>query len=154
MGKRICSWYALWKAIYFIRRGDTAIAYDSVLQSIGECGAFYEMFEINEEAVSYRPWFATASAYVITAVNEMLLQKKGERIRILPCIPEHIKDVSFKLSTHGAVTVTFEMKDRKVNKLNIDGSNDEYIIELPKDVVYNGKEMKRENRFIRYEIRK
>ena len=154
MGKRICSWYALWKAIYFIRRGDTAIAYDSVLQSIGECGAFYEMFEINEEAVSYRPWFATASAYVITAVNEMLLQKKGERIRILPCIPEHIKDVSFKLSTHGAVTVTFEMKDRKVNKLNIDGSNDEYIIELPKDVVYNGKEIKRENRFIRYEIRK
>ena len=131
-----------------------AVAYDLVLQSIGECGAFYEMFEINEEAVSYRPWFATASAYVITAVNEMLLQKKGEIIRILPCIPEQTKDASFKLSAHGAVTVTFEMKDRKVSKLNIDGSDDEYIIELPESVHYNGKEIKREKGFVRYETRK
>ena len=138
-GKRICSWYSLWKAIYFIRRGNAEEAYAAILQSIGESGAFCEMFEINEDEVTLRPWFSTASAYVITAVNEMLLQtRKNGVISLLPCIPEHVRDVSFKLSAHGAVTVELEMVDRVVTKLILLGAKDEYTIELPQNVTFGG----------------
>lgn len=138
-GKRVCSWYSLWKAIYFIRQGKTEKAYASVLQSVSECGAFCEMFEINEEDVSLRPWFSTASAYVVTAVHEMLLQNKDGRISLLPCIPKGTKDVSFKLCAHGGVTVSLEMVGGVVKKLEVNGTADAYVVEIPDRFVFDGK---------------
>ena len=153
-GKRICSWYSLWKAIYFIRRKNAAEAYDSILQSIGECGVFGEMFEINEEDVSLRPWFSTASAYVVTAVNEMLLQTKRDgSLSLLPCLPAHVKDVSFKLSAHGAVTVELEMVDRVVTKLILRGEKKEYTVELPQSITFDGHIVDRSQDTVCYAVK-
>ena len=151
-GKRICSWYSLWKAIYFIRQRKADEAYDSVLQSISESGAFFEMFEINEEDVSIKPWFSTASAYVVTAVDEMLLQDRDGVICLLPCVPEKIRDVRFRLSAHGGVTVGLEMVGGVVKKLEVSGEADEYIVEIPDRFAFDGKVVGRGDGVTAYKV--
>jgi cellobiose phosphorylase len=112
------------------------------------------MFEINEEEISLRPWFSTASAYFITAVNEMLIQRKQNgNIALLPCVPEQVSDVKFKLSTHGAVSVEFEMINNKVTKLIVNGMSDEYKIELPNGITFDGNIVQKSNDIICYAVK-
>lgn len=139
-GKKICSWYSLWKAIYYIRRFYKDEAYSAVKQAIEECGAFNEMFEINENAVSLRPWFSTASAFLVTAVNEMLLQNEDDgSILLLPCLPEKVGDVKFKLSAHNNMIVELELEDNIVKKLKISGKTDGLKFGMPDYFKYDGK---------------
>ena len=133
IGGSISPWYACWKAEGYARIKNTEKAYDSLKQAYKSAGVFGEMFEINEEKVSLRPWFATAAGIFVSSVNDMLLKSEGNVITILPAFP-HSQDVSFKLAAKGGVTVEADVKDGELKKVlvlkdGIDVSED-FIIEF------------------------
>ncbi len=117
MGGGISSWYAAWKSVAFarIKKGDEA--FFSIKESCQSVGCFDEMFEINEQAVVYRPWFTTAAGVYLCAVNEMLLQSDGENIYILPAYP--LETASFKLPAKGGATVEVSVENGELKKLEI-----------------------------------
>ena len=80
-------------------------------------GCFGEMFEINEEKVSRTPWFSTASGNVVYALNQMLVQNRGERILIAQGAPAAWKDYAFKLACHGDLAIETEVKDGRLTRL-------------------------------------
>jgi len=90
-------------------------AYEALTQSYKSVGVFGEMFEINEETVRYRPWFATAAGIFVSAVNDMLMQCDKNIIHVLPAFPHNI-DVSFKLAAKGGVLVEAVVKDGILKK--------------------------------------
>ena len=112
-GSGISPWYACWKTLGYARISDTEKAYASLRQAYRSAGVFSELFEINEKQVRCRPWFATAAGIFVTAVNEMLLQVDGARIRILPAFP-HTLDARFRLAGKGAITVEAEVRNGKL----------------------------------------
>ena len=114
-GETISPWYACWKASGYARAGLTDKAYEALTQSYKSVGVFGEMFEINEETVRYRPWFATAAGIFVSAVNDMLMQCDKNIIHILPAFPHNI-DVSFKLAAKGGVLVEAVVKDGILKK--------------------------------------
>ena len=65
-----------------------------------------------------------------------------------PCVPGQVSDVKFKLSTHGAVSVEFEMINNKVTKLIVNGMSDEYKIELPNSITFYGNIVQKSNDII------
>lgn len=153
-GKRICSWYSLWKAIYFARRYRKEETYQAIRQSIEQAGAFYEMFEINEDNVSLRPWFATASAFLVTAVNESLLQNGPDgQLMLLPGLPNSIHSLHFRLSAAGATTVHLKMKNRIIEALSVSGPKESYMIELPNDCIFNGHVVSRDQATTKYLVK-
>ena len=118
MGKGLSSWYACWKAEGYARTRMTDKAYEALKQSYVSAGVFGELFEINEEKVRLRPWFATAAGVLTSAINEMLIQSDGENITILPAFP-HDLDVSFKLAAKGGITVEAEVKDGTLKAVSV-----------------------------------
>ena len=114
-GEGISPWYACWKASGYARAGLTDKAYEALTQSYKSVGVFGEMFEINEETVRYRPWFATAAGIFVSAVNDMLVQCDKNIIHVLPAFPHNI-DVSFKLAAKGGVLVEAVVKDGILKK--------------------------------------
>ena len=119
-GKRVCIWYAAWKAIAFARMKQSNLAYDCFLQATESLGAFTEVFEINEESKVYRPWFSTAAGVFATALNEMLIQSDGKNIYLLPALPEYMANISFRLSVKGGAIAEVSIKNNKLEKLNIE----------------------------------
>ena len=123
-GRGISPWYACWKALGYARIGKADSAYDSLKQSYTSAGVFNEMFEINEETIHCKPWFATAAGIFVSTVNEMLLQSDENTIKIMPGIPRNV-DASFKLAAKGGVIVEAEVKGEKLEKISVtkDGSD-------------------------------
>jgi hypothetical protein len=123
-GKGISPWYACWKALGYARVGMRERAYDSLKQSYSSSGVFGEMFEINEESIHMKPWFATAAGIFVSSVNEMLLQSDGSTIKIMPGMPHNV-DASFKLAAKGGVIVEVAVKGEKLEKITVlkDGSD-------------------------------
>ena len=117
-GKGISPWYACWKALGYARVGMRERAYASLKQSYSSSGVFGEMFEINEESIHMKPWFATAAGIFVSSVNEMLLQSDESTIKIMPGIP-HTVDASFKLAAKGGVTVEATVKGEKLKTVTV-----------------------------------
>ena len=117
-GKGISPWYACWKAEGYARAKMTDKAYQSLKQAYSSSGVFDEMFEINEETVHGRPWFATAAGIFVSSVNDMLLQSDGKVIHIMPAFPHSI-DVSFRLAARGGVTVDATVKNGKIERVAV-----------------------------------
>ena len=70
-----------------------------------------------------------------------------------PCVPGQVSDVKFKLSTHGTVSVEFEMINNKVSKLIVNGMSDEYKIELPNSITFDGNIVQKSNDIICYAVK-
>ncbi len=119
LGKKMSIWYAAWKSLAFARMGNSKEAFRGIEQALQSVGVFTECFEINENDALYRPWFSTAAGVLCSAVNESLLQSDGKNIYLLPALPEHIKDVSFKLSAKGGATVEAVIQNNQIQKLDI-----------------------------------
>ncbi len=134
MGGGISSWYAAWKSVAFARIGRAEEAFFSIKESCLSVGCFNEMFEINEKAVQYRPWFTTAAGVYLCAVNEMLLQSDGENIYILPAFDK--KDVSFKLPAKGGAMVEVVVENGELKTLNISSPDDKQF-----NVYFKGKKL-------------
>lgn len=123
-GKRVSPWYACWKAEAFARVGMGKEAWECLCQAFESIGVFAEMFEINEPANRYRPWFTTASGILMSAVNDMLVQSDGKNIWLLPAFPCEKEDLSFKLSVKGGAILEVQIKGGDLTQLKLIGNSD------------------------------
>ena len=125
MGSGVCSWYACWKGVAYSRLGKAKEALATLRYVANTTGDFGEVFEINNapSKTYIHPWFTTAAGMYVHAFNEALIQSTmtGE-IYLLKGIDETFKNVRFKLSARGGLIVFFEMKNGKIEKLDVVGN--------------------------------
>ena len=105
VGSRICTWYAAWAASAEARLGDGEGARRNLLQAAKSCGCFGEIFEMNEPGLMSIPWCSSPQGTFVQAVNDMLLQCRGDEIRIAPAVPKDWTDYSFRLKAYDDITV-------------------------------------------------
>lgn len=117
VGDSVCAWYAGWMAAALAALGDKTEPIKLMAEAAAGAGCFGELFEINEAKVSMRPWFATASGNFVYALNQMLVQSRGNEIRIAAGAPEHWRDYAFKLACHGDLVTEAEVRDGRLIKL-------------------------------------
>ena len=117
MGSKVSSWYSAWKAEAYARCGMADEAYAALQQACESCGIFDEMYEINEEKVCKRPWFMTAAAVYLSAMNETLIQSDGENIFLLPAYKG--KNVAFRLAVKGGAECEVKIADGEISFLRI-----------------------------------
>lgn len=131
IGKGVSTWYASYKAAAYAIMQKIDDALKSLEQAVMTTGCFGECYEINEPgAIHFRPWFTTAAAVYITAVNNMLLQKKGNDVYILPAF-KCSGCVSFKLAADDNTVVSAEIKDNCLISLDIISDIDNLNVILP-----------------------
>ena len=117
VGNSVCAWYAGWMAAALAALGDRIEPIKLLDEAAAGAGCFAEMFEINEAKVAMHTWFSTASGNIVYALNQILVQSRGEQIRIAPAVPETWKDFSFKLACHGNLAVEVVVKGGRLAKL-------------------------------------
>lgn len=121
VGSGVCSWYLTWKALVFARfmKGEDSFA--ALKEASENRGLFYDMYEISDDSTGtyYRPWFTTAAGMFAHALNEMLLQKRGDTIFIAPALSKNQKNFSFKLNVHGGLCVEAKVNNLVLEKLCI-----------------------------------
>lgn len=117
VGNSVCAWYAGWMAAALAVLGEGGEAGKLVSEAAAGAGCFGELFEINEAKVSMRPWFATASGNFVFALNQMLVQSRGDEIRIAPAVPGAWKDFAFTLPAHGDVAVEVAVAGGRLARL-------------------------------------
>jgi len=131
IGKGISTWYASYKAAAYAIMQKIDDALKSLEQAVMTTGCFGECYEINEPGlIHFRPWFTTAAAVYITAVNNMLLQKIGNDLYILPAFKCN-GSVSFKLAVDDNTVVSVEIKDNCLISLDIISDIDNLNVILP-----------------------
>ena len=139
MGTSVCAWYLGWMAAALAELGDKTEPAKMLDEAASGAGCFGEMFEINEAQVSRTPWFSTASGNVVYALNQMLVQNRGERILIAQGVPEAWKDYAFKLACHGDLAVDVEVKGGRLVRLTLlpgnDGVEQGRTLVLPAEIV-------------------
>lgn len=119
MGQSVCAWYAGWMASALALVGDKTEPARLLREAADGAGHFGELFEINETKVSMRPWFATASGNFVYALNQMLVQCRGEELRIAPAVPKAWTDYAFKLACHGDLAIEVEVKGGRLARLTL-----------------------------------
>lgn len=119
VGNSVCAWYAGWMAAALAALGEKVEPAKLLLEAADGAGCFGELFEINEEKVSMRPWFSTASGNVVYALNQMLLQNHGDEIRIAAGVPAGWKDYSFKLACHGDLLAKVVVEGGRIARLRL-----------------------------------
>ncbi|MBQ7652200.1 MAG: hypothetical protein IJS15_14660 [Victivallales bacterium] len=72
VGKSLCTWYAGWKALTFLRLGETEIAKKVIDEMVEDTGNFSEVFEIAE--TGNHPWFTTGEGCLLQAICEAYRQ--------------------------------------------------------------------------------
>lgn len=118
-GKGICPWYAGWMAQTLAVLGERESAAQQLAEAAKGAGYFGELYEVNEPTERTCPWLSTSAGMYVYAVNQMLVQSRGEEIRIAPGIPESWKDFAFKLAVHGDLVVEVVVKSGRVSKLQL-----------------------------------
>ena len=131
IGNGVSTWYASYKAAAYaiMQRKDDALR--CIEQAVMTTGCFDECYEINEPGkIQFRPWFTTAAAVYITAVNKMLLQKKGNDLYILPAFKCN-GSMSFKLAVEDNTVVSAEINDDCLISLEITSDVDNLNVIFP-----------------------
>lgn len=123
-GNAICAWYLGWMAAALARLEDRTEPARLLDEAASGAGCFGEMFEINEAKVSRTPWFSTASGNVVYALNQMLLQCRGEEICIAPAIPPAWRDYAYKLACHGDLVIRLAVKGGRLTELVLEPGRD------------------------------
>lgn len=119
VGKSVCAWYAGWMAAALAALGDRTEPVKLLDKAVEGAGCFGEMFEINEPDVAMHPWFSTASGNVVYALNQVLLQSRGDQILIAPAVPDPWKDYSFKLACHGNLVAEAAVQGGRLARLTL-----------------------------------
>ncbi len=119
VGNSLCAWYAGWMASALDLLGDRTEPAKLLKEAANGAGCFSELFEINEPKVRMRPWFSTASGNYTYALNQMLVQSKGEQILIAPAVPDSWKDFSFKLACYGDMVATVCVEKGEIIRLDL-----------------------------------
>lgn len=117
-GERICPWYCGTMAMAALRAGDGEGAFRLVKNAGKSAGVWGEYWEINEPCKAwFRPWFITAAANCLTAIDAMLLMEADGECRIGSGVPKDWKDWSFRLPAESGCEVEFAMKGGNAAKL-------------------------------------
>ncbi|MBM3858732.1 MAG: hypothetical protein FJ395_03675 [Verrucomicrobia bacterium] len=119
VGNSVCAWYAGWMAAALAAISEKTEPIKLLDEAAAGAGCFGDLFEINEAKVSMHPWFATASGNVVYALNQMLVQNRGNEIHIAAGAPTAWKDYAFKLACHGNLVVEVEVKNGQLAKLTL-----------------------------------
>ncbi len=119
VGNSVCAWYAGWMAAALAAIGETVEPVELLDEAAAGAGCFAELFEINEAEVSMHPWFATASGNVVYALNQMLVQSRGDQLRIAAGVPESWRDFSFRLACHGDLVIEVAVADGRLTNLTL-----------------------------------
>ena len=97
------------------------------LRTFSECFCLKNSFHVNGDQTKsgkskfvYRPFTLEGNFAFASGLQEMLIQSHTGVVRLFPAIPGSWKDLSFtKLRTEGAFLVSAEMKNSKVNEVEI-----------------------------------
>lgn len=119
VGQSVCTWYAAWKAVVYARLADGEKAYAATRQGADTVGCFAEIYEINEPAVSIKPWFSTAEGTFVQGVNEMLIQSDEDAVSIAPAVPRHWRSFAFRLPCVGGLLADVAVQDGRLTHLAI-----------------------------------
>ena len=119
VGQSVCAWYAGWMAAALAALGDTTEPIKLLDEAVAGAGCFGEMFEINEAKVSMHPWFSTASGNIVYALNQMLVQSRGDQIWIPPAAPDGWKHFSVTLPCYGNILATVAVKNGRLTELTL-----------------------------------
>jgi alpha-L-fucosidase 2 len=98
------------------------------LRTFADCFCLRNTFHANGDQTktgksnyTYRPFTLEGNFAFASGINEMLIQSHTGTVRIFPAIPKSWDNVSFKnLRTWGAFLVSSDLKDGKVNKVEIE----------------------------------
>lgn len=137
-GNSVCPWYAGKMAAALAFLDDRKEPVQLLRDAARTCGDFGELFEINEEKVSMKPWFTTASGNCVYAVNQMLIHCFENEIRLLAGSPESWKDLSFDLPAYGGIMVDLKLEKGKLTRLNLRARSDQIqskVLVLPASVL-------------------
>ncbi|MEN6407052.1 MAG: hypothetical protein ABFC77_11345 [Thermoguttaceae bacterium] len=119
VGKSLCAWYAGWLASATAILKDKREPMKLLSKAAEDAGCFAELFEIHEPTVSMHPWFSTASENFVYAMNQTLVQNRGDEILIAPAVSETWKNYAFKLACYGNLVVEVGVKDGQLVKLTL-----------------------------------
>ncbi len=125
VGNAVCAWYAGWMAAALAELGEQTEPAKLLAEAAAGAGCFGEMFEIHEAAVAMHPWFATASGNVVYALNQMLLQSRGDEIRLAAGVPAAWEQYAFKLAAHGDLVVEAAVSGGRLERLALIPGNAE-----------------------------
>lgn len=120
VGNSVCPWFAGWMAAAMALLEDRDEPVRLIREAAGTAGDFGELFEINEEKVSMKPWFSTAAGNCVYGVNQMLIHGNGSEIRLAPGVPDSWKNYSFRLPAPGGITVKMTVKNGRLINLQLD----------------------------------
>lgn len=123
LGHGVASWYAAWKAIVYARLRDGAHALPALCQAAASRGCFDELWEINEDGVRIKPWFATAAGTCLTGVNAMLLDGGSEEITIAPALHESCERFAFRLPARGDLMIECRAQNSAIETLRVTGGS-------------------------------
>lgn len=119
VGNSVCPWYAGKMAAALAFLDDRKEPVQLLRDAARTCGYFGELYEINEEKVSMKPWFTTAAGNCVYAINQMLIHCFGNEIRLLAGPPDSWKDLSFDLPAYGGIMVHLKLEKGKLTLLNL-----------------------------------
>ena len=123
VGKRVCPWYAATMSVAAGMTGERTaplVWIDEAGRSAGEWG---EYWEINEKGgARMRPWFMTAAANTLYAIDRLFVADADGEIRIAFHVPEKWRAFSFTLPSEAGVTVRAEARDGRIVRLELLGS--------------------------------
>ena len=123
VGKRVCPWYAATMSVAAGMTGERTaplVWIDEAGRSAGEWG---EYWEINEKGgARMRPWFMTAAANTLYAIDRLFVADADGEIRIAFHVPEDWRSFSFALPSEAGVTVRAEARDGQIVRLELLGS--------------------------------
>lgn len=109
-GNGVCSWYQCWEALTESALGNGERACELLEDLFHDCGCFGELFEIG--SCGYRPWFTTAEAQMVHALNSMLLQFNPDgSARIAPAVPRAWKNFRFRLQGKNGTKIEAEFRN-------------------------------------------
>lgn len=136
VGSGVCSWYYAWQAAVAARYKDSELTEQALLNVAKQTGSAGELYEIcePENNVVMRPWFMTAEATYIRALNMALLQSNKREIHILPATPESWQDLDFTLPAVGAITVKVKIRKNHATHITLHNNTSHAqrrIIQLP-----------------------
>ena len=128
--------WAEWQASIALSHMKDKRAFDHLCNG-AECssslGAFPEKIRPDGFPINY--WFLTAHGTYVWAVNSMLAHSSGDKVRILPGIPDEWRDLEFEnLRLSSGMLVSLKMKNGKICDMKLRNMNSRAIrayIEIP-----------------------
>ncbi len=131
-GRRVCPWYAAAASIASGVIGRREEQFRWVKEAARSAGRWGEFWEINEPAVQCRPWFMTAAATTLTAIDRLFVSEVDDELRIAPGVPADWKDFAFDLPAPCGGRVACTVRDGEVTVLTVSGLPENRRVVLPR----------------------